>query len=109
MIAASRRWRVSWLAAGLAVSASCALAEESSLPPDVAEFVARRDICDHFGEEIGYGDAQRRAFVARQSRRFCVGTDASLARLRAKYAGDPAVSQRLAAYETCIEASSRCK
>ena len=74
------------------------------LPDDVLRFIERRDACDHFRGEDPY-DAARRRFLEQQTRRFCLGTDAELERLRQKYRNDTAVTARLDQYEPGIEAS----
>jgi hypothetical protein len=74
----------------------------SELPRDVAAFVARRDRCDHFrGEEAD--DPARAAAIARALEANCRGTDAELARLKRRHAGDPAVRARLSGYDPRIE------
>lgn len=72
------------------------------LPRDVADFVARRDRCDHFRGEDSVDPARaadiRRALVAN-----CRGTDAELARLKRRHARDPAIRARLQAYDPRVE------
>jgi hypothetical protein len=75
---------------------------QPSLPDDVARFIEHRDACDHFRGEDPY-DAARRKFLEEQTRRFCVGSDARLARLKEKYRGNSAVMQKLDGYESRIE------
>ncbi len=70
--------------------------------PEVARFIAERDACDHFRGEEPY-DAARAAFLVRETRRLCTGTDRKLAALRRRFANDPAVTARLAGYEDRIE------
>lgn len=80
--------------------ASPAMADQ--LPRDVAGFIARRDRCDHFrGEESE--DPARAAEIRRALTANCRGTDAELARLRRRYAGNPAIRARLAGYESRVE------
>ncbi len=72
------------------------------LPGDVAGFLARRECCDHFrGEESD--DPARAAEIRRALAANCRGTDAELARLRRRYAGNPAIRARLAALERQVE------
>ncbi len=84
-------------------------AREPPIPGDVANFIQRRDVCDHFRGEPYEGDPERRRFVEQQSNRYCTGTDRELAALRRKYSANPAVLDRLSGYETCIEAASNCR
>ncbi|WP_338664373.1 hypothetical protein VQH23_04235 [Pararoseomonas sp. SCSIO 73927] len=87
-------------AALLALLATPAPAAE--LPRDVAAFTARRDRCDHFrGEESD--DPARAAEIARALDRNCRGTDAELARLKRRHAGNPAARARLDRYEARVE------
>lgn len=81
-----------------AASASAA----SPLPPDAAKFREERELCDHFRGEEPY-DAQRRRELAQQLDRYCKGTDARLAALRAKYAGQPRVIDALKDFEAQVE------
>lgn len=79
------------------------------LPPEVARFVARRELCEHFRQEPWPEGAtpaaqERREFLARQLGRHCTGSDRALAALKAKYRAEPGVRERLEAYETPIEA-----
>ncbi|MBP0494256.1 hypothetical protein [Roseomonas indoligenes] len=74
----------------------------ADLPRDVAAFVARRDRCDHFRGE-GSDDPARAARIARALERNCRGTDADLARLKRRHAGDPAIRARLDRYEAQVE------
>jgi len=74
----------------------------TALPPDVAAFVERRDLCDHFRGEDPY-DEERAAFLKENIERYCTGTDAELARLKDKYSGDKAVMDILNGYEDDIE------
>ena len=71
-------------------------------PRDVRAFVARRDLCDHFRGEEPY-DAERAAFLAKRTRQTCSGSDATLMRLRQRYANDPVLSGLLAGFEHPIE------
>jgi hypothetical protein len=69
---------------------------------DIAAFEERRTKCDHFRGEEPY-DKERAAFLREQTRKYCSGTDAELAKLKQKYAGDPAVMKTLNAYEERVE------
>lgn len=71
-------------------------------PAEVSAYRAERDKCDHFrGEDAT--DPERRAEIRRQLDKWCKGTDARLAELRRKYAGQPAVLATLRDYEDRIE------
>jgi len=75
---------------------------QQKLPADVARFVQRRDLCDHFrGEELY--DAERRAFLEKRMREYCTGTDAKLAALKRKYRGRFDVMAKLGEYEATVE------
>ena len=81
-------WTVYSRLRAVVAPASSASAADGALPRDVAQFIERRDLCEHSRGESLEGDTQRRAFVARRLRQYCVGSDAALARLRKKYADD---------------------
>lgn len=77
------------------------------VPPDVAELVERRDLCDHFrGEEPD--DAERKAFLGKAIGDLCTGTDQRLASLKVKYSSNPVVTAKLNQYEEDIELRQRC-
>ncbi len=68
----------------------------------VANFVQRREICDHFrGEEAD--EPERKAFIEQQLDASCAGTDAELADLKARYAGDAEVLETLKKYDPSVE------
>ncbi|PJJ97618.1 hypothetical protein CO641_11800 [Lysobacteraceae bacterium NML91-0213] len=95
-----------WLAL-LLLQTACApeTVLDASLPGDVSRFIERRDLCDHFRGEIPDPDDHRRmAGAVSNISRYCTGTDAELALLRARYIDSPRVRQLLAGYETKIEA-----
>lgn len=74
----------------------------SPQPADVAAFVERRELCDHFRGEEPY-DAERREFIGKNIAALCPGSDAALAALRRKYAGNRQVTDRLSRFELRIE------
>lgn len=79
------------------------------LPPDVARFVERREVCEHFrGEPWPEGrtqdEVERRSFIARELAKHCAGSDAQFAALRRKYRDDQRVIRTLERYENAIEA-----
>jgi len=93
-------------ALGLLFTASAIAAE--AYPRDVAEFVERREACEHFREEpwpegSSIGDRERREFIAGQFERFCRGSDRAIHELKKKYQDDRAVIERLERYEPNIE------
>jgi len=74
-------------------------------PQEVTSFMVDRDGCDHFRGEEPY-DAERRAYIAENIAELCSGTDAKLATLRRRYAGDRSVTAALRGYEDRIEGVS---
>ena len=77
-------------------------ASAAPFPREVTEFMVSRDGCDHFRGEDPY-DAERRAFIQENIDELCRGTDARLAMLRRRYAGDPSVIAALKGYDDRIE------
>jgi len=73
------------------------------LPADVVRFKERRDLCEHFRGEDPY-DRERRRFLGENLNKYCAGTDAELASLKAKYEGNATVRKVLDSYEEKIEA-----
>lgn len=71
-------------------------------PQEVTAFMVDRDGCDHFRGEDAY-DAERRAYIAENIAELCRGTDARLAMLRRRYAGDASVTAALKGYDAHIE------
>ena len=57
------------------------------LPKDVRDFVARRDICQHFLGEEPY-DAERRRYLEEAIRENCSGTEKRYQSLRKRYERD---------------------
>jgi hypothetical protein len=89
----------------LALSVSvlgCTAPAQPQLPEDVASFVERRDICDHFRGEEPYSP-ERRAEINRNTEKFCRGTDPELGALRAKYQNTRAFAAALERFERDIE------
>ncbi|WP_066605560.1 hypothetical protein [Sphingobium cupriresistens] len=74
-------------------------------PQEVTTFMVDRDGCDHFRGEEPH-DAERRAYIAENIAELCSGTDAKLAMLRRRYAGDRSVTAALRGYEDRIEGVS---
>jgi hypothetical protein len=73
------------------------------VPDDVAQFVDRRQTCDHFRGEEPY-NAERRAELEEATEKYCRGTDRELACLRSKYRGSATILKVLDEYEKDIEA-----
>ena len=86
----------------LLASPSVTTLAQQPVPPDVARFIERRDLCDHFRGEEPY-DPQRREFLAKRTRELCTGTDTQLASLKKKYKSKAEVITRLNGYEPKIE------
>lgn len=77
-------------------------------PQEVAEYVERRELCEHFRQEpwpegSSEADRARRAFIAAGFKRHCTGADQAIRALRQKYRGDRTVMDRLEKYEADIE------
>lgn len=77
-------------------------AATAASPADVTAFIAKRDECDHLRGEEAYDEA-RQQFLTERLEASCTGTDAALAALRSRYAGDADVIAKLKAYEASIE------
>lgn len=78
------------------------------LPPEVRDFIERREGCDHFrGEPVpepaNDPKGERRSQIETALETLCTGTDAELARLRVRYRNDAAVTAALADFEDEIE------
>lgn len=77
-------------------------------PHEVRAFIDRRAECDHFrGEPWPEGDSayelEHRKELTAAMKATCGGSDAELARLRARYQGDADVSAALKGFESDIE------
>jgi len=73
-------------------------------PKEVEDFVARRDLCDHFRGEIPDPEqVEQMRETLGQIDRYCTGTDAALAALKERYRGNPDVMEKLGGYEAHIE------
>jgi hypothetical protein len=92
--------------AALAGVAALLLAACATTPatPDLASFLERRALCDHFrGEVPDPPDPQRLREVMAQIDISCKGSDAQLAALKQRYRDDPVVSKQLGQLEERIE------
>lgn len=78
----------------LPVDAPATVPTETKLPDDVAVLTERIAQCEHFAGEEAY-DAERGRFLREQVAASCTGNAAALARLRQKYAADPATARHL--------------
>ena len=85
------------------VGCAAQMEPRSSTPDDVAQFVERRQTCDHFRGEEPYSP-ERRAEIEAASEKFCRGTDRELAALRSKYQNNAGILKILDAFENDIEA-----
>ncbi len=74
----------------------------SGLPADVTAFKQKRDACEHWMGEEGT-DAARQQEIADGISENCTGTDAKLAALKEKYAGNDTVQRALADYDSDLE------
>ena len=90
------------LAFGLA---SAAPQPSAPWPKDVAQYLERREMCDHWRGEPAYDD-DRRAQIRWGMCQSCPGSDAGLARLKRKYSSDAQVMAKLDELEPDIEAGS---
>ena len=82
----------------LPVDAPTMVPAEAKLPDDVAALTERIAQCEHFAGEEAY-DAERGKFLREQVAASCTGNAAALARLRKKYAADPATAGHLKGLE----------
>ncbi len=84
---------------------ACAVPPAAQATPDLATFLERRAVCDHWrGEVPDPPDPQRMQEVEQQTGQWCKGTDAQLAQLKKRYRDDPVVSKQLAEFEPQVEA-----
>lgn len=93
----------------LVLALLCGGVSASDYPPEVAAYIERRELCEHFRDEPwpegrSAEELERRDFIARQFERYCRGSDRALRELKAKYAADRGVIERLNQYEADIEA-----
>jgi len=80
---------------------SCAAGQHAV---NVDKFFERRGICDHLrGEFPDPPDPVRAKEIIEGVNEYCTGTDAQLADLKNRYADNPAMMERLNAYEPRIE------
>lgn len=87
--------------------AGASLATEG-YPPEVTQFIERRDTCEHFRQEpwsegSSAEEKERRGFIAAQFERYCKGSDQAMRELKRKYKGNRTVMDKLEKYEADIE------
>lgn len=90
------------------LAAAPAFAQDAGAAPELAQYIERREVCEHFREEPWPEgeDAEareRRDFIAAQREQYCSGADQGLRELKARHAGDPQALGRLERYEAEIE------
>ena len=76
----------------------------AELPKEVAEFVDRRELCEHFRQEpwpegTSTEEHERRDFIVNQIKQFCTGSDEVAQKLRRKYKNEQAVIEKLDKFE----------
>lgn len=87
----------------LLMLAGCAMPQAGgTMPRDVADYLARREACDHFRGEEPY-DAERAAFLNRKLAETCTGADRDLAALKVRHRTNTAAMVRLNALDPLIE------
>jgi glyoxylase-like metal-dependent hydrolase (beta-lactamase superfamily II) len=79
---------------------------DEQIPEDVASFVERRHVCDHFRGEDPYSP-ERRAEINRATEKYCRGTDRELEALRVKYRNTRALAAALEEFERNIEPAEK--
>lgn len=79
------------LSPALAGEGAGANGAKTKIPADVAAYVDRRIACDHWAGEEPYDAARARYIAAAAKKLRCTDIDADEARLRGRYARDPAV------------------
>jgi hypothetical protein len=79
-------------------------------PPDykdVAAFVERRQLCEHFAGEIpGDSNSERQKELIDSANKHCAGIDAMLDALKSKYAKHGAITEKLNSFEPVLPAIS---
>jgi hypothetical protein len=86
---------------------------KTALPPDIVKFIEDREICDHFGGEPREFDreylesggeqayreqAERAAFLQKQTEKYCTGMDARLDQLKREYGANSSAMAELDKY-----------
>lgn len=103
--------KIPFLLLALAI-AMPAHAGDDPLPPEVADFIRGRDLCEHFRSEPFEGNRpeqiERRNFLAESWEIHCAGTDRRLAALKRRYRQHAETMQRLDRYEEQVEGPPPC-
>jgi len=99
--------KISTLLYGLLFVSSVAIAGNKPAPKEVQNFVAERNLCDHFRGEPYEGNSpeqvERRAFVIDSLDIYCAGTDKRLAALKRRYKNNEAAMKQLNKFEEQVE------
>ncbi len=74
----------------------------STLPPEVKNFVEKREGCDHWRGEYSE-NKERQKQIQKEVSRLCTGSDAQLKQLKTKYKNNSAVMKVLNPFEAKIE------
>lgn len=99
--------RQSSVVVGYLLAGSLLAAE--AYPLDVAKYIERREVCEHFRQEpwpegTSLDEKERRKFLAAQLDRYCTNSDRLLRELKGRYKDNQSVLNRLKEYEATIEA-----
>lgn len=73
-----------------------------NIPDDVAVFIEKRDLCDHFRGEPAYNE-ERKKFLLKNIMELCTGSDSNLSSLKRKYIANKKVVKLLSVYKDDIE------
>lgn len=79
-----------------------------NMPKDVAEFLKRGELCEHFRQEPwpegeSEEETERRKFIAKQIEEFCTGLPETRLNLQEKYRGKPSVLEKLNEMKKWVE------
>ncbi len=91
------------LLVGLTLASSNFADGDADYPSDVADFIDRREMCDHFRGEEQY-DEDRAEFLSERIEETCRGTDEELRKMKQKYSDCDKIVQLLSRFEEQIEA-----
>lgn len=84
-----------------------ARAGNKTAPKEVQNFIAERNLCDHFRGEPYEGNSpeqlERKAFVIDSLDIYCAGTDKRLAALKRRYKNNEAAMKQLNKFEEQVE------
>lgn len=72
----------------------------AELPKEVAKFIERRELCEHFRQEPwpegpSTEEHERRDFIVNQIKQFCTDSDEVAQKLRRKYKNEQAIIEKL--------------